>query len=120
MCCLTDSEKNILSDIDSLRSEIRDKSVRVIDVRRENDYKQDHIPDSVNLPLANLLSDDSPERVLKLINSMGIDDETRVVVYDDTFGALASDFDPESPNQLFSLVPRTQSHLPQIIARRHL
>ena len=36
------------------------------------------------------MSDDSPERVLKLVNSMGIDDETPVVVYDDTFGALAS------------------------------
>lgn len=78
------------TDIDSLRSEIRDKSVRVIDVRREEDYKQNHIPTSVNLPLANLLSDDSPERVLKIFNSLGIDDETRVVVYDDTFGALAS------------------------------
>ena len=89
MCCLTDSG-NITTDVDSLRSEIRDKSVRVIDVRREDDYKQDHIPTSVNLPLANLLSDDSPERVLKLVNSMGIDDETPVVVYDDTFGALAS------------------------------
>lgn len=80
----------ITTDVDSLRSEIRDKSVRVIDVRREADYKKDHIPTAVNLPLANLLSDDSPEHVLKLINSMGIDDETRVVVYDDTFGALAS------------------------------
>jgi len=89
MCCLTDSSK-ITTDVDSLRSEIRDKSVRVIDVRREADYKQDHIPSAVNLPLANLLSDDSPERVLKLVNSMGIDDETPVVVYDDTFGALAS------------------------------
>ena len=78
------------TDINSLRSEIRDKSVRVIDVRREDDYKQDHIPSAVNLPLANLLSDDTPERVLKLVNSMGIDDETSVVVYDDTFGALAS------------------------------
>lgn len=78
------------TDIDSLRSEIRDKSVRVIDVRREEDYKQNHIPTAVNLPLANLLSDDSPERVLKIFNSLGIDDETRVVVYDDTFGALAS------------------------------
>ncbi|MEJ2259773.1 MAG: rhodanese-like domain-containing protein, partial [Nitrosopumilaceae archaeon] len=78
------------TDIDSLRSEIRDKSVRVIDVRREEDYKKDHIPTAVNLPLANLLSDDSPERVQKLVNSMGIDDETSVVVYDDTFGALAS------------------------------
>lgn len=89
MRCLTNSGK-ITTDVDSLRSEIRDKSVRVIDVRREDDYKQDHIPTAVNLPLANLLSDDSPERVLKLVNSMGIDDETSVVVYDDTFGALAS------------------------------
>ena len=89
MCCLIDSAK-ITTDVDSLRSELRDKSVRVIDVRREDDYKQDHIPTAVNLPLANLLSDDSPERVLKLVNSMGIDDETPVVVYDDTFGALAS------------------------------
>jgi len=86
---LTQSVK-ITTDVDSLRSEIRDKSVRVIDVRREGDYNQDHIPNSVNLPLANLLSDDSPERVLKLVNSLGIDDETPVVVYDDTFGALAS------------------------------
>ena len=89
MCCLTQSVK-ITSDIDSVRSEIRDNSIKVIDVRRENDYKQDHIPNSVNLPLATLLSDDSPENVLKLVNSMGIDDETPVVVYDDTFGALAS------------------------------
>ncbi len=89
MRCLTESDK-ITTDIDSLRSEIRDKSVRVIDVRREDDYIQDHIPTAVNLPLANLLSDDSPEHVLKLINTMGIDDETPVVVYDDTFGALAS------------------------------
>jgi thiosulfate/3-mercaptopyruvate sulfurtransferase len=77
-------------DVDSLSSEIRDKSVRVIDVRREEDYKKNHIPTSVNLPLANLLSDDSPERAIKLTQSLGIDDETPVVVYDDTFGALAS------------------------------
>ena len=89
MCCLTQSVK-ITSDIDTVRSEIRDNSIRVIDVRREGDYKQDHIPNSVNLPLATLLSDDSPENVLKLVSSMGIDDETPVVVYDDTFGALAS------------------------------
>ncbi len=89
MCCLTNSGK-ITTDVDSLRSEIRDKSVRLIDVRRENDYKQDHISTAVNLPLAHLLSDDDPERVLKIVNSLGIDDETSVVVYDDTFGALAS------------------------------
>ncbi|HSG74372.1 MAG TPA: rhodanese-like domain-containing protein, partial [Nitrosopumilaceae archaeon] len=42
----------ITTDADILRSEIRDKSVRVIDVRREEDYKKNHIPTSVNLPLA--------------------------------------------------------------------
>ena len=89
MCCLTDSTK-ITTDVDSVRSEIRDNSIRVIDVRRESDYKEDHISGAVNLPLATLLSDDSPKRVLKLFNSVGIDDETSVVVYDDTFGALAS------------------------------
>ncbi len=91
MCCLS-KEKTLrtITDADSLRSEIRDNSVRVIDVRREEDYKKNHIPTSVNLPLANLLSDDSPERVVKLFNNLGIDDESSVVVYDDTFGALAS------------------------------
>ena len=77
-------------DVDSLRSSIRDKSVRVIDIRKEEEYKQGHIPGSVNLPLATLLSDDSPEKVVQLVNSFGIDDETPVVVYDNTFGALAS------------------------------
>ena len=84
------TQKNSITDSDVLRSEIRDNSVRVIDVRRAEDYKAKHIPGAVNLPLATLLSDDSPENVLKLAQSMGIDDETRVVVYDDTFGALAS------------------------------
>ena len=58
MCCLTQSVK-ITSDIDSVRSEIRDNSIRVIDVRREGDYKQDHIPNSVNLPLANVFNNTS-------------------------------------------------------------
>jgi thiosulfate/3-mercaptopyruvate sulfurtransferase len=42
------------------------------------------------LPLANLLADDDPQKVLHFTQSFGIDDETPVVVYDDTFGALAS------------------------------
>lgn len=91
MRCLSE-EKTIKTtiDVDTLRSHLRDNSVRVIDVRRAEDYKKDHIPKSVNLPLAEILSDDNPERVLKITQSFGIDDETPVVVYDDTFGALAS------------------------------
>jgi len=87
MCSLS-KEKTVraTTDADSLRSEMRDNSVRVIDVRKEDEYKQNHISNSVNLPLANLLSDDSPDRAVKLFQSLGIDDETPVVVYDDTFG----------------------------------
>ena len=77
-------------DADTLRSEIRNKSVRVLDVRKEEDYKQGHIHSAVNLPLADLLADDNPDKVLQFVQSFGIDDETPVVVYDDTFGALAS------------------------------
>ena len=80
----------VTTDADSLRSQIRDRSVRVLDIRKEDDFKQSHIPGSVNLPLASLLSDDSPQKVLQLAQSYGIDEETPVVVYDDTFGALAS------------------------------
>lgn len=77
-------------DADHLRGQLRDNSIRIIDVRRAEDYKKDHIPKSVNLPLAELLADDSPEKVLKIAQNLGIDDQTPVVVYDDTFGALAS------------------------------
>jgi len=77
-------------DVDTVRSKINDDSLRLIDVRREEDYNQGHIPNAVNLPLASLLSGDSPESVVKLVEDMGIADDTKVVVYDDTFGALAS------------------------------
>ncbi|MDE1862465.1 MAG: sulfurtransferase [Thaumarchaeota archaeon] len=80
----------ITVNADTLRSEIRDKSVRVLDIRKEEDYKKDHIPDAVNFPLSTLLADDEPSKVLQFVQSFGIDDETPVVVYDDTFGALAS------------------------------
>jgi thiosulfate/3-mercaptopyruvate sulfurtransferase len=62
----------------------------VLDIRKEDDYKQSHIPGAINFPLANLLADDRSEKVQQYTQSFGIDDETPVVVYDDTFGALAS------------------------------
>lgn len=77
-------------DADLLRSEIRDRSVRVVDVRKKDEYDQDHIPTAVSLPLAELLADDSTSNVQKIAGSRGIEDATPVVIYDDTFGALAS------------------------------
>ena len=38
MCCL--SHPPVTASVDSVRSEIRDNSIRVIDVRRKSDYKQ--------------------------------------------------------------------------------
>ena len=90
MCGLTGGTGRITVDVHSLGSEIRDRSVRVIDVRKSAEYGRDHIPGAANLPLADLLRDDTPERVSMLVGRLGIDDETPVVVYDDTFGALAS------------------------------
>ncbi|MGI0094650.1 MAG: sulfurtransferase [Nitrosotalea sp.] len=91
MCGLSkEKTTRVTVDADKLRSEIRDKSVKVLDIRKEEDYKQGHIPDAINLPLASLLADDSPDKVLQYAQSFGISDETPVVVYDDTFGALAS------------------------------
>ena len=85
MRCL--NTRKITSDPDDAISEIRDKSVTIVDVRRPEEYKKNHIHSAVNLPLSELLSDDSPERVAKLVGAIGIDDSMRTIIYDDTFGA---------------------------------
>jgi len=90
MCSLSNEITHPTVDVDTIRSIINDDSVRLIDVRREEDYNQGHIPNAVNLPLASLLSGNSPESAVELFEELGIADDTKVVVYDDTFGALAS------------------------------
>ena len=90
MCCLSNEIIQSTIDLDTVRSKINDNSVRLVDVRREEEYNQGHIINAINLPLATLLADDSPENVVKLVEKMGIADDTTVIVYDDTFGALAS------------------------------
>jgi thiosulfate/3-mercaptopyruvate sulfurtransferase len=80
----------IVCDVDMLRSLVRKKAVRVVDVRKAEDYQAGHIPTAVSLPLARLLADDKPETVVELLQELGITEEMPVVVYDDTFGALAA------------------------------
>ena len=70
MCSLSNEITHPTVDVDTVRSKIKDDSLRLIDVRREEDYNKDHIPNAVNLPLASLLSDDSPESVVKLAEDM--------------------------------------------------
>jgi thiosulfate/3-mercaptopyruvate sulfurtransferase len=87
---LSTSTLNLLCDVDTLRTLIKGKKVRIVDVRKKDEYLEGHIPTSVSLPLGDLLSDDSPKSIIRILNNLGIADETAVVVYDDTFGALAS------------------------------
>jgi len=90
MCSLSNEITHPTVNVDTIRSKINDDSVRLIDVRREEDLFLGDISIAVNLPLARLLSGDSPESAVKLFEELGIADDTKVVVYDDTFGALAS------------------------------
>jgi len=89
MCRMIDSDTPII-DSKTLRKKIEDNSLRILDVRRDQEYQQGHITNAVNLPLAKLLADDSAESIQKIAQDLGISDETSVVIYDDTFGALSS------------------------------
>jgi thiosulfate/3-mercaptopyruvate sulfurtransferase len=80
----------IVCDADTLRSLLRKKAVRVVDVRKADDYGKGHIPTAVSLPLARVLENDAPEKIIDILEEMGVTDGMPVVVYDDTFGALAA------------------------------
>lgn len=82
--------QDVITSADMLRTLVRKNSVRVVDVRKEDEYKKEHIKTAVSIPLAKVLDNDSPERIVQLLEQTGISDKTPVVVYDDTFGALAA------------------------------
>ena len=88
--CGMSSTNTSTYDVKSLLTKINDDTLRLVDVRREDEYKAGHIPNAVNLPLAKLLEDDKPENVAKLAGDIGVTNDTNVVIYDDTFGALSS------------------------------
>ena len=80
----------IVCDVHTLQTLIQKKTVRIVDVRKEEDYQQEHIPTAVSIPFAQILKKDSPHEIINILQNMGISDATPVVVYDDTFGALAA------------------------------
>ncbi|MGH9992729.1 MAG: sulfurtransferase [Nitrososphaera sp.] len=85
-----DFQLPIVCDSDTLRSLLRRKAVRVVDVRKADEYVKEHIPTAVSLPLARVLENDNPEKIVAIMEELGISDGMPVVVYDDTFGALAA------------------------------
>ncbi|MFZ0511261.1 MAG: rhodanese-like domain-containing protein [Candidatus Nitrosopolaris sp.] len=80
----------IICDVDTLRMLIRKEEVRVVDVRKAEEYKQEHIPSAVSLPLAQLLEKETPKAIVDILQNLGISDKMPVVIYDDTLGALAA------------------------------
>jgi thiosulfate/3-mercaptopyruvate sulfurtransferase len=86
----TSNFQDIVTSADILRTLIRKNSVRVVDVRKEEEYKKEHIKTAISIPLAKVLDNDTPEKIVLLLEQSGISDKTPVVVYDDTFGALAA------------------------------
>src|ERR671910_775449 len=73
-----DYQLPIVCDIDTLRTLIRKNAARIVDVRKEEEYRQGHIPTSVSLPLSRLLSMDSPEGVISILESIGFSDKILV------------------------------------------
>ncbi|MFN4336768.1 MAG: sulfurtransferase [Candidatus Nitrosocaldus sp.] len=88
----------VLVEPEELLDMLSSKNAILLDVRKEEDYIQGHIPDAISLPLARVLESMNPEQLYMLFRSVGIDVDVNnrsrngkhVVVYDDTFGALAS------------------------------
>jgi thiosulfate/3-mercaptopyruvate sulfurtransferase len=77
-------------DVNTLSIMIRKKNVRVVDVRKEEEYAREHIPGAVSLPLAKILEKESPAQYIELLQDIGVNEDLPVVTYDDTFGALAA------------------------------
>jgi thiosulfate/3-mercaptopyruvate sulfurtransferase len=80
----------IICSVDTLQMLLQKKIVRIVDVRKEEDYQQEHIPTAVSIPLAQVLKKDTPQEIINILQNVGISDKTPVVIYDDTFGALAA------------------------------
>jgi len=80
----------LICDEETLRTLIRKEAVRTVDVRRTEEYQLEHISTAASLPLAQLLADDSPNGIVAILENLGISDTMPVVIYDDTFGALAA------------------------------
>lgn len=89
-----------LVEADWLKANLNDKSIRIVDVSNKADtYEKGHIPGAVkvnrNLDLSN--TNIAPtnhyptkEQFEKLMAWLGIDKDTTVVAYDDTYGLFAS------------------------------
>ena len=89
--------RQVLSEPEEVYKRIKDRDrdddILLIDVRRNEEYAREHIPNAVSLPLAKVIESTDVPTLLKLFAGIGIvigKDSKSIVVYDDTFGALAA------------------------------
>ena len=79
----------VICDTDTVQALILKDAVRMVDVRKLDEYLQGHIRSAVSLPLSQILEKD-PSGIIDILKNLGITDTMPVVIYDDTFGALAA------------------------------
>ncbi len=87
--------RQVLSEPEEVYKRIKDRDddILLIDVRKNEEYTREHIPNAVSLPLAKVIESTDVPTLLKLFAGIGLvigKDNKSVVVYDDTFGALAA------------------------------
>ena len=78
---------------------LQESNLILVDVRREIDYDQGHIPGSINIPVSSFVIIDgkskrhpSSEELSKILSEGGISNKNTVVAYDDQNGAYSSRF----------------------------
>lgn len=93
----------ILVDADRLRDRLNDPRLLLVDAREPEDYKRGHLRAAVNLPPSSVewsvqLPDGAEvhhllvpvERIAPLLSFLGINRESRIVIYDDGAGYTAT------------------------------
>ena len=75
------NSQDIITSADILRTLIRRNSVRVVDVRKEDEYKKEHIKTAISIPLATVLENDSSERIVQLLEPVSYTHLTLPTIY---------------------------------------
>jgi thiosulfate/3-mercaptopyruvate sulfurtransferase len=79
----------VICNKETVQALILKDAVRMVDVRKLDEYLQGHIRSAVSLPFSQILEKD-PSGIIDILKNLGITDTMPVVIYDDTFGALAA------------------------------
>jgi len=73
-----------------LSENLDDEGVRIVDVRKRDDYDQAHVVKAASLPLSDVIRDEDPRAISRLAETIGIEEGTLVVAYDDQAGTYAA------------------------------